>query len=379
MKVLGIIAECNPFHEGHAHLLREAQAASGADYTVVVLSGDYVQRGAPAIQDKYVRTRKVLEGGADLVLELPLYYACGAADYFARGAVSLLSGLNMITDLAFGSESADLDLLRDAAAALRHRSGDEFHDALLTQLRQGKSYAAAQAAFLPALPRHPNDLLAAQYLAALEEASGAVSVRIHPVRRIQVPSASDRRSEMLASPERREAPYLSPDDFSGALLMRLLEHQEDLQAFADVSDSLADRIRTQLPAYTDYSGFTALLKTRDLTYTRVARSLLHILLDIRKEDLALLKNRGITPYARVLGIRSSASSLLAQITQQAAFPVITRVSEADQLLADEVLSLFQKELRAAWLYDLTAAGVQGLSPSEKNGAVPEYGRRLIKI
>ena len=114
MRTAGIIAECNPFHEGHAHLLRRARSVSGADYVIVVLSGDYVQRGAPAIQDKYLRTRAVLEGGADLVLELPLYYACGAADYFARGAVTLLARLNVVTDLVFGSESADLNALLKA-------------------------------------------------------------------------------------------------------------------------------------------------------------------------------------------------------------------------------------------------------------------------
>ena len=115
MTVTGIIMECNPFHEGHAYLLKEARRRTGADYIVVALSGDYVQRGEPAVFDKYIRAEQVLRAGADLVLELPLYAACGSAEYFARGAVALLDRLGVVTDLCFGSESGDTDyIMRNA-------------------------------------------------------------------------------------------------------------------------------------------------------------------------------------------------------------------------------------------------------------------------
>ena len=115
MTVTGIIMECNPFHEGHAYLLKESRRRTGADYIVVALSGDYVQRGEPAVFDKYIRAEQVLRAGADLVLELPLYAACGSAEYFARGAVALLDRLGVVTDLCFGSESGDTDyIMRNA-------------------------------------------------------------------------------------------------------------------------------------------------------------------------------------------------------------------------------------------------------------------------
>ena len=118
MKVTGIIAECNPLHEGHKYLLHEARKITGADNIVVAMSGDYVQRGAPAIVSKEQRAADLLHSGADLELELPLYVSASGADYFARGGVSLMESLGVVTDLAFGSESGDLSLLADAARAL---------------------------------------------------------------------------------------------------------------------------------------------------------------------------------------------------------------------------------------------------------------------
>ena len=99
MKVTGIIMECNPFHEGHAFILREARRITQADYIIAAMSGDFVQRGEPAVFDKYIRAEQILQAGADLVLEIPLYAACGSAEYFARGGINLLEKLGVVTDL----------------------------------------------------------------------------------------------------------------------------------------------------------------------------------------------------------------------------------------------------------------------------------------
>ena len=118
MKVTGIIMECNPFHEGHAYLLRQARRLTQADYIVVAMSGDFVQRGEPAVFDKYIRAEQILRAGADLVLELPLYAACGSAEYFAHAGIALLDKLGVVTDLCFGSESGDIDQLQQCARIL---------------------------------------------------------------------------------------------------------------------------------------------------------------------------------------------------------------------------------------------------------------------
>ena len=118
MKVNGIIAEYNPFHNGHCYHLNNARHATGADYTIIAMSGNYVQRGAPALISKYKRAEMALRNGADLVLEIPMYYSTASAEYFATGAVSLLDKLGVVTNLCFGSECGDLSVLKKIADIL---------------------------------------------------------------------------------------------------------------------------------------------------------------------------------------------------------------------------------------------------------------------
>ena len=180
MKVTGIIAECNPLHEGHKYLLQEARKVTGADYIVIAMSGDYVQRGAPAIISKEQRASALLQSGADLVLELPLYVSASGADYFARGGISLLESLGVVTDLAFGSESGDLSLLQDAARELNEDT-KAFREALQNGLRKGLTFPQARAEAMTStdLPASPNDLLGTEYLRALDRTGS----RIRPLQR----------------------------------------------------------------------------------------------------------------------------------------------------------------------------------------------------
>ena len=115
MKIAGIIAEYNPFHQGHAYQISRTRQETGAQYVIAVMSGDFVQRGAPAVFDKYLRTEAALLGGADLVLELPAVYACASAEFFASGAVSLLHGLGCVELLSFGSELGNTRMLMEIA------------------------------------------------------------------------------------------------------------------------------------------------------------------------------------------------------------------------------------------------------------------------
>lgn len=151
MKIAAVIAEYNPFHNGHAYQLHRIKDHYGYDFVIVVMSGDFTQRGEPAIADKYARTRMALLSGADLVIELPAYYACASAEYFATGAVSLIHGLGCVDALFFGSESEDTDssspnppaLLLHAANILLEEP-DSYRSALSDSLKSGKSYAAAR-------------------------------------------------------------------------------------------------------------------------------------------------------------------------------------------------------------------------------------------
>ncbi|MCL2254617.1 MAG: nucleotidyltransferase family protein, partial [Lachnospiraceae bacterium] len=179
MKTIGIIAEFNPFHYGHKYLIEEAKKNAQADFCVVVMSGNFVQRGAPALMDKYSRTRMALLGGADLVLELPVCYATASAEYFARGAVRLLDKLGVIDTLCFGSECGDINILENALNLLDNESS--FGNDIKKNIKKGMSYPRARAQAIESninsnininieatqILNQPNNILGIEYIKAL--------------------------------------------------------------------------------------------------------------------------------------------------------------------------------------------------------------------
>ena len=351
MKVTGIIAECNPLHEGHAYLIREARARTGADHVVVAMSGDYVQRGAPSILSCRSRAESLLREGADLVVELPLYVSCSGADYFARGGVALLESLGPVTDLVFGSESGDLDALQAAAEKLGEED-EAYRTSLRDGLRNGMTFPEARAAASGSgVPVSPNDLLGTEYLKALR-ASGS-SIRPHAIPRISCRSASEIRAQMLR--ERSETdPFLCRDDFSDLLLHALLS-ADDLSRYLDVSGDLARRIRSLLPSYSTYSAFCEAVKTRNYTYTRISRALLHIMLGMTSQTMERFDaSCGLCGWIRPIGFKKSAIPLIREITASCSAPLLDKLASADKVLPKDLYPLLQEEIRAEFLYDLMA-------------------------
>ncbi len=143
MKITGIIAEYNPFHNGHAYQIAKIKEETDSDYVIVAMSGDFVQRGEPAITDKYERARMALSCGADLVLELPALFACASAEYFARAGVALFTRMGCIDYLCFGAENADLSQLNKIAGILVDEPRS-YQDALNIYLKEGKKFSCRQ-------------------------------------------------------------------------------------------------------------------------------------------------------------------------------------------------------------------------------------------
>ena len=351
MKVTGIIAECNPLHEGHAYLIREARARTGADHVVVAMSGDYVQRGAPSILSCRSRAESLLREGADLVVELPLYVSCSGADYFARGGVALLESLGPVTDLVFGSESGDLDALQAAAEKLGEED-EAYRTSLRDGLRNGMTFPEARAAASGSgVPVSPNDLLGTEYLKALR-ASGS-SIRPHAVPRISCRSASGIRTQMLHARSETD-PFLCRDDFSD-LLLHALWSADDLSRYLDVSGDLARRIRSLLPSYSTYSAFCEAVKTRNYTYTRISRALLHIMLGMTSQTMERFDaSCGLCGWIRPIGFKKSAIPLIREITASCSAPFLDKLASADKVLPKDLYPLLQEEIRAEFLYDLMA-------------------------
>lgn len=410
MKTVGIIAEYNPFHHGHLYQLQQAKALSNADFAIVVLSGDFTQRGTPALLDKYARCEMALCCGADLVIELPVCFATGSAEYFAKGAVSVLSGLK--TDaLCFGSECGSIDALRRTAHVLADEP-EPFRNTLMQNLRKGMSFPTARslalsryltgADFDDSLLKSPNNILGVEYLKALIKLDSPMEVYTLPrqgagysddsLQEQRFCSALALRQHLLdggacdeLSPfipkaalhilERELASRKSvhTDDFSSMLFYRLSQLQpEGYSAFADVSDALSDKMAKLLEHYISWTQFCSdLLKSKDLTHSRLNRSLLHILLDMKKQDLCDYETSGNAQYARVLGFRADSKPLFSELSKK--LPLITKLSDADRLLSPVGMRQLQQDIFAAHLYESVKAQKTG-SPM-----INEYRRQIVIV
>ena len=398
MKTVGIIAEYNPLHNGHLHHLEEARRLACADYAVVVLGGSFTQRGEPALLSKYTRCEMALRAGADLVLELPIAFSCSSAGGFAAGAVSILDGMG-IDALCFGSECGSIEPLLSVADLLAAEP-DNFKQELEKNLRKGLSYPAAQAAALrPYLPEaknllnSPNNTLGIEYCKALllrnssmeiltlprkgagysEETlpidgyASALTLRRQlldgrPLKELASYMPSDSLSLLMR--DFKAGAYVTADDFSSMLFYRLLSLKEEgYEAFTDVSPAISDKILRHLTDFTTVSDFCRLLSSRDLVYTRLSRSLLHILLDLRgKQPME-------APYARLLGFRESASPLFAKLSSHS-LPLLSKLADAKKLLPAEALPFLEQDLFASHLYEGVMAQKTG-SPM-----VHEYRRHI---
>ena len=408
MQVNGIIAEYNPFHKGHKYHLEESLRLTGADYTVVVMSGDFVQRGAPAIIDKHTRAEMALRCGADLL------YATASAEYFAAGAVSLLDKLGVVTHLCFGSESMESEhrntlSLPEIAALLLHESGT-YRAALKEFLRQGASYPHARTKALmqsyPFLTEYknifssPNNILGIEYCKAiLRRQSRMIPVAITRLGSdyhnshitTQFSSALAIRHALYAGNSPRELLYHMPteagqillnylekhslmhsDSFSTALYYKLLiEKESGYEQYLDVSEDLSNRIRNLLGQFTGFGAFCDLLKTKDMTYTRISRCLLHILLAIQKEHMESMQGMDTIPYARVLGFRKSAAPLLHAVKKHASMPLITKLANAEKSLKADAYRLLSQDILSGELYQGIAAAQSG------QAAINECSQPLI--
>lgn len=390
INVTGIVAEYNPFHNGHAYQIREARKITGADFCVAVISGDFVQRGEVSVFSKYLRTKMALLSGADLVLEIPSIFAVSSAEDFAAGSVALLDELGVVTHLCFGSETGERGNFIDAAKILANEPA-AFSEKLKEGLQNGLTWPRARVQalneFMPAgeiapLLDTPNNLLGVEYCKALikrnssimpvtvkrkgngyhsEELDGemasASAIRKGIFTRDGNLSANgsgdtaflSRVPEEIRSLFKEELP-LQANDLSEMLNYRLLTLNRDhvpFSTFADVSKDLSDRLEHFLYEQGSFEERIFQLKTRQYTYTRISRCLLHILLGISNEMILAGKAAGYAPYARILGFRKDKADLLGEIKKHARIPLVTKTADASRMLSGTAKMLFEQDLYAS--------------------------------
>ena len=383
MKIVGLITEYNPFHAGHLYHMQQARELTGADYCVVLMSGSFVQRGEPAIFDKYLRTKTALLAGADLVLEIPAAFSTASAHEFAAYGVALLSAIG-VDAVVFGSECGQIEILKQAAYALNHESA-EFQERLRKGLKAGLTYPQARAKALEmedtwaSVLSSPNNILGIEYLRAAEDLHSPME--FYTISRkgsgyhedtladANFPSASAIRGiirnslskdkdllDILAShlpsvthPAYTGAVPVFVDDFSELLNAAVLQMQATF-SIADLSPELAARLAKPPYCPLSFEERIQALKTRQLTYTRVSRALLHLVLGMREEDISRWKDEGYALYARILGFRRQSSPLLSCLHKKSSIPLITKMADAAQNLSPSALALLDQEVYASHLY-----------------------------
>lgn len=394
MNTVGIIAEYNPLHNGHLYQINEARRITNADFVIVAMSGNFVQRGEPSIYDKYTRTRMALNAGADLVLEIPSCFATGSAEDFASCGVALLSKLGIVDTLCFGSECGDVKPLMKAAEILAEEPA-AYKDILKNGLAEGKSFPKARVEAVmsvldgsaitsdvqkrEAFLSSPNNILGMEYckalirqnshiqpLTILRHGAGYHSTEISFDDTVFASASAIRKAlsegnlesagkQMPFGFDKAMPPPVFTDDFSELLNYRLLDLYHsgtELTVFSDVSKELADRLEHQILEFDSFSSRIQSLKTRQYTYTRVSRTLLHILLGIRNDDIQTFRIRGYAEYARILGFKKSTIPLLSEIKVQSAIPLISKVANAKKILEKipTAWRAFQYDLHTAHVY-----------------------------
>lgn len=402
MKILGIIAEYNPFHNGHAYLLDAARYIVNPDYCIAVMSGDFLQRGEAALFDKYRRSKMAILGGLDAVYELPAYYACSSAEEFATAAVITMKYLS-VTHLAFGAECGNLALLKKLAS-VTVTEDERFTCYLREHIAAGETYALAYShALSQCVPEpgvtdiltQPNNMLALCYLRAIlkycpdmepvlilrrkamyhdAQIQGSIASADAIRQHIMLHGISPEITNTMPASTNIHLPgnaagiqYLSNQDFIQPLTYSLLKHTaQQLHAIYDISKELANRMTGLSPAFSDFDTLIDALKTKQYTRTRISRSLIHLLLAMKQNIFLEAKEKGYIFYVRLLGFTKVSTPLIKYQKKHCVLPFIQKVSQAKTLFDTETCAIIGSEL---FKTDLFASDMYRLCWYHKYGEI----------
>ena len=392
-KVVGIIAEYNPFHNGHLYHLLQAKDLAQADYVVAVISGNFTQRGDTSIVDKWTKAYMAICGGCDLVLELPTVYSVSSAENFASGAIKILDSLKIVDSIAFGAEASDLATLNNIANVL-YTEPRGYTNILTHELQKGISFPSAREnailMYLNDIKRYanilnsPNNILAIEYLKALKTQKSNMNPIM--VKRSKVYYNDDRIVDDFASAtairkliKRREyedlrkvvprSTYkiLSRQIRDGNIVLGLENFEKEIiytlrkmsireiANLPDVSEGLENLIKNSADNCNDMSKLIANIKSKRYTQTRIQRILLYALLGIDKKMME--DSKKVTPYVRVLGFTNKGKELISEINKRN--PKINMITSVKKFIEKNnkpsnrtIMQMLQKDIFATDVYTL---------------------------
>lgn len=386
MKVLGIIAEYNPFHFGHLYHLRESKEITGATHAIAVMSGNFVQRGEPAITDKWTRAQMAVNNGIDLVLELPFVFATSSAEYFGEAGVGLLESLGIVDFVSYGSETGSANQIEKAAEFLAEENED-FKKRLKNNLAQGLPFPSArEKAMSEAIPglgevlRHSNNILAVEYVKAAKRIGSKMNfVAVKRLGSNFNESSPDELSFSSATAIRKEIymgglkkardliPQESLDVFKSSRMhglsyprkedlfnclqfkLRMAGHEE-LELIEGMREGLENRLKAAAYKSLDYDSLIGNVESKRYPRSSIQRLLLHLLAGLKKSELNEFRNAGAY-YARVLGMNEKGKSLIREIKKKSDIAIITNVNR--QKPEEKLLErMMEYDLKATDLYML---------------------------
>ena len=386
--ILGIISEYNPFHNGHLLHLQDSKKLTHTDFTIAVMSGNFVQRGDTSIVDKWTKTEMALKAGVDLVIELPTLYAISSAENFAEGAIKILNGLGVVDYVSFGSEIGEISPLNDVAQVL-YKEPKEFSALIANQLRSGLSYPKARELAIQMyfgssqkytdILQNPNNILGIEYLKALKKYKSP----IRPItlkRKYSDYNSADVKSGIASATAIRTmlqnnknvhyvVPYetydlLEDKKKSGQIIPSLSIFSKEIMYslrkmtlseianLPDVSEGLENKIKTAVNTSNNLEELISKIKSKRYTQSRIQRILLYALLNISEKDMNMSRKQ--MPYIRVLGFNKHGKKIISAIANHnPKLQIIVSVKKFMENNSDRHLhTMMSKDIFATNVYTL---------------------------
>lgn len=389
-KVLGIVAEYNPFHNGHLYHLEQAKKITGSNYTVAIISGNFTQRGSTSLFDKWAKAKTALQCGVDLVIELPVLYSISSAENFADGAIKILDSLKVLDYIAFGAETANVDILNSIADVLL-REPKEYKNLLSQELQKGISFPQARQNALVAylndsrkyatVLSSPNNILGVEYLKALKKYRSKISpiaieryeagyndlgytaniASATAIRNMVKNNGFEILKNLMPAPsyatlmESIKNGHLVPDlsVFEKQIIYNLRRMStSQIAQLPDVSEGLEFSLKNTANSCSNLVDFLNIIKSKRYTSTRIQRILLYSLLGITKKDMDLSKK--VQPYVRVLGFNERGKFLLSEIAKaNPKLEIVTSVKKFYDATSNKNLkAMIDKDIEATNVYTI---------------------------
>lgn len=396
MKLLGLIVEYNPFHNGHLYHLKKSKEITNSTHTIAVMSGHFLQRGEPALFDKYTRSEMAVKNGVDLVVELPVLFSCQSAEYFSSGAIKLLNSLNIVDNICFGSEEGNIETLYKISEILV-KEPYEFKNYLKKYLDNGLLFAKARsnALFdyinnnkiidinnedLSNILNSSNNILGIEYIKSILKSKS--SIKPHTITRIKSSYNSENIESEICSATAIRGNFKKNNDISflkdvvprdtfliiknkvdnnfypifdenfyDELSFTILRDYKNLDKYFEVNEGIENKIYQNIFKYDNLNDFILSLKSKRYTLTKIKRTLNNILLGIYKDDFEIIKNIDTLPYVRVLAFNDKGREIIKAIKENSDIKIINKFSDIsynDDLIFNTMINY---DIKATNLYN----------------------------